>query len=135
MNLKDLLSPALAGDKRVQSTTPTLRRVFVGEYYEVFVCLYPGLLTCLIYYKKEALRVMIPLWEDGATGGLAARPAEARLQAAVDRLKRDGRGPMNLVMDAKLECGLLLSLYDRAALKLAGVNVPRSAGRYKDMFL
>jgi hypothetical protein len=123
MSFRDVLSPALKGDPRVKSDANEIRRVFKNTMYDVYLYVFAGgLVAGLVVFKQEALRVMVKVSE------------REDLQTAVDRLQREGRGPMNLVLDAKLETGLQLSLHDRAALKIAGVAVPKSAGRYRDMF-
>lgn len=130
--LRDVLSPNLASDRRVGAAAPILRRVFTNDLYEVFVGLYPGgLLATLVHYRREQLRIMSSLGDAPS----ALSEGDAWVSAAVEILKSSGRSPLHLIRDAKLECGLTLTLHDRAALKLAGVEVPRSAGRYKDLFL
>lgn len=102
--------------------------------YDVFVGLYPtGLLTTLVHYKREHIRIMSRLGE--ASGPLLDPEQEQWVQVAVDLLKAEGRGPFHLIRDAKLECQIMLSLHDRAALKMAQIDIPRSAGRFKEMFI
>jgi hypothetical protein len=130
--LKDVLSPALVGETRVATATPVLRRIFTDAMYDIFVGLYPGgLITTLVHYKREDLRIMSRLGEAPVIGS----EKDAWVKAAVEAVRASGRGPFHLVRDAKLECQLTLSLHDRAALKLAGVEIPRSAGRFREMFL
>jgi hypothetical protein len=129
MNLRDLLSPNLAGETRLQTAEPVLCRVFTNEHYDVYLCRYPELVTAMVHYKKDALRIMVRVWE-----GEALPAGEAWTDATLKRLGAQGRTPHHLFMAGKLECGLQLTLHDRAALRLAGVEVPRSAGRYKDLF-
>lgn len=134
MQLRDVLSPSLASEPRLQTGAPVLRRVYESDLHEVHLALYPsGLVTALVHYKREGLRVMTrgPALSDAPHQGNAS---EARIQEAVSALQSQGRGPLQLVLDAKLEAGLSLSLHDRAALKLAGIVVPREAGRFKDLF-
>src|ERR1700722_14975013 len=129
--LRDVLSPALAREKRIAASTPVLRRVFASEMYEVFVGLYPGgLLATLVHYRREELRIMSRLGEAPAL----SLEKDAWVTAALSLLKSSGRGPFHLIRDSKLECAETLSLHDRAALKPAGVDIPRSAGRYREMF-
>jgi hypothetical protein len=131
MSLRDVLSPALTSEKRVATSTPILRRVYTSEFYEIYVGLYPGgLLSTLVFYKREELRIMSRLGEAPVLSG----EKDAWVKAALETLKSTGRGPLHLVRDGKLECQLTLTLHDRAALKLAGVEVPRSAGRFREMF-
>jgi hypothetical protein len=130
MNLKDVLSPGLTADPRVRSGEPSYRRIFTNDLYEIHAGLYPGgLLVALVHYKREGLRVMSRLGELDS-----AAVAMEWADIALGILRSSARGPFHLVRDAKLECRILLSLHDRAALKLAGVDVPRSAGRYKELF-
>jgi hypothetical protein len=133
MSPRDILSPALAQEKRVKTTAPVLRRVFTNEMYDVFVGLYPGgLLTTLVHYKNENLRIMNRLGEAPVIP--AGQDRDAWVRAAVALLQSSGRGPFHLIRDAKLDCGITLSLHDRAALRLAGIEVPRSAGRFRETF-
>jgi hypothetical protein len=132
MTPRDVLSPTLLGEKRIDSGTPVLRRIFAHDLYEVYAAFYPGgLLATLVHYKKEELRVMSRL---GEAPPLPTTP-DAWVTAAMDLLKSARKGPFELIRDAKLECRHALTLHDRAALKLAGVEVPRSAGRFREMFL
>jgi hypothetical protein len=131
MSLRDILSPALAGEKRVMTSTPVLRRIFKNDLYEVCAVLYPGgLLATLVHYKREDLRVMSRLGEAPVINS----EKDAWIKAVLEILRTSRRGPFHLVRDAKLECEIPLSLHDRAALKLAGVEIPRSAGRFREMF-
>jgi len=131
MGLRDVLSPALAGEPRVATGTPALRRVFRHELYDLFVGLYPGgLLTTLVHYKRENVRIMSRLGE----APVISSEKDAWVKAALTALRASGRGPFHLVRDAKLECQFVLTLHDRAALKIAGVEIPRSAGRFREMF-
>lgn len=132
MSLRDLLSPTLQGESRVQGAEPVLRRIFANEMYEVFAGLYPGgLLTTLVHYRREELRIMSRLGEVP----VITPEKDAWVKAAVGILQEAGKGPFHLIRDAKLETRVQLSLHDRAALKMANVEIPRSAGRYKDLFL
>lgn len=131
MSPQDILAPSLAGEKRVSLGVPVLHRVFDDHFYGIFVSLYPGgLLGTLVHYKRENLRIMTRL---GEVAPGTADP-NAWSQGAIQLLKAARRGPFHLVRDSKLQCGRTLTLHDRAALKLAGIEVPRSAGRYREMF-
>lgn len=131
MSLKDVLGPSLAGEKRVRVGEPVLRRIFNDRFYEIFVALYPGgLLATLVHYKRENLRIMSRL---GEAPSLPIE-REAWSNAAVEILKSAKQGPFHLVRDSKLECRTILTLHDRAALKMAGIEVPPSAGRFRDLF-
>jgi hypothetical protein len=126
MTLTDVLSPALATENRIRQPALSVRRIFKHDFYDVYLYLYPGLLTYLVHYKQESLRIMCGLWEDA--------PTEDRVKAALERLQKEGKSPQQLVRDAKLETGHKLTLHDRAMLKMAGVEIPRAAGRYRDLF-
>jgi hypothetical protein len=131
MTPRDILAPSLTGEKRVTAGGPVLRRVFTDNFYDIFVALYSGgLLATLVYYKRENLRIMARLGEAPSLSS----DRDAWTKAAVGILKAAQKGPFHLVRDSKLECQLTLTLHDRAALKLAGVDVPKSAGRYREMF-
>jgi hypothetical protein len=126
--MKDLLSPELMLESRARSAFPELRRIFKSDPHEVFVAHYPGgLLATLVHYLREDLRIMCALGESSGDGDWA--------EQAIGLLKKSGKGPYQLVLDAKLQTRSTLTLHDRAALKLGGVEVPKSAGRYKDLFL
>ena len=131
--MKDILHPNLTSEERVRAGAPELQRVFTHDLYEIFVGRYPGgLFTTLVHYRRDALRIMSRLGE-----APAGEPPQSKAwaQSALNVLLASGRGPFHLVRDAKLECSLLLSLHDRAALRMAGIEIPRSAGRFREVFL
>jgi hypothetical protein len=132
--IKDVLAPSLQNEKRIGSSSPVLRRVFTHLSYDVYLCLYAGdLLTCLVHFKDEALRIMTVLGEAPLISG--STTPDGWVEAAIEQLKGEKRGPLHLVRDAKLQCQLPLTLHDRAALRLGQVEVPRSAGRFRESFL
>lgn len=130
--MKDLLSPELLTDSRAKAATPELRRIYQDDHYEVFLARYPrGLLATMVHYKRESLRIMSALGEaDGEAGGTLSWT-----ERALELLRASNKAPLQLVLDAKLQTRLTITLHDRASLKLAGIEVPKSAGRYKDLFL
>jgi hypothetical protein len=126
---RDVVTSHLREEPRIRASVLSRRRVFRHAFYDVYFCVYSGLLrsvshsadlvTCMVVYRREALRVMFKLWAEDAKGDRSDFPA-----TAIDRLRAQGQGPMQLVRDAKYWCGLPFTSDDTAALRMAGIEVP-----------
>jgi hypothetical protein len=109
-----------------------MRRIFDHPLYEIHLCLYSGLmgsislnddlLTCLVVYKAERLRVMFKLWSAKVNGD-----RQTYLETAVSELKRQKQSPFHLIFHAKKWSRVAFSENDRKAFKEQGIILP-SAG-------
>lgn len=125
---RDIVTSYLREDSRIQASVLATRRVFKNSHYEVYLCIYSGfmddtrlhsdLVTCLVVYKAEALRIMIKLWTDEIGGD-----REAYIHDAVHRLEQEGKTPLHLIHNAKVWCHLHFTPYDRQILGAAGIQV------------
>lgn len=105
-----------------------MRRVYSDPLYDIYLCVYSGLMdskshgddlvTCMIVFRNEGLRLMFKLWTAEIRGD-----RDAYLEQAVDRLLKEGRGPFHLVRDAKTWCKVPFSPKDKAALTRVGLSL------------
>jgi hypothetical protein len=137
---RDYTTSHLREDTRILASVLSTRRVFQSPMYEVYLCVYSGLIdskrlhedlaTCLVAFKEEGVRIMFKLWTDEIRGN-----RHSYLEGVVRRLEKEGRGPLHLVRDAKVWSGTKFTLRDLAAMKLAGIDVPlenqRAAGSWR----
>ncbi|MBI2711468.1 MAG: hypothetical protein HYX41_01205 [Bdellovibrio sp.] len=132
LKYRDIVTSYLREDTRIHASVLAQRRVFKNELYEVFLCIYSGLMenprlhsdlvTALIVYHAEALRVMVKLWNDEIGGD-----REAYIHDAVSRLEADGKTPAHLIHDAKVWCHLPFSEKDRQFLGANGIVPPKDS--------
>jgi hypothetical protein len=135
MALRDIVSPRLRVESHLLNGRPAFQRVFHHDLHDVYLARYPsGMVTALVHYKRENLRIMIALETETVTTSGNPSPHGAWAEDTVGRLQGRGKTPHHLILQAKMETGTILGLHDRAALKMAGVEVPREAGRFKDLF-
>jgi hypothetical protein len=127
---RDVVTSHLREDTRILASVLATRRIYSDPMYDIFLCIYSGLMdsnslnddlvTCLIVFKEEELRLMFKLWTDQIEG-----ERNAYIEAAVRKLEQEGKGPMHLVRDAKTWCHVPFTLRDRAALRMRGIDLPR----------
>lgn len=137
MPFRDVVTSHLKEDTRILASVLAMRRVFKHPFYDIHLCLYSGLmdhprlhddlLSCLIVFKKENLRIMFKLWSARIEGD-----RDRYLEEAVKQLGQEGKGPLRLVLDAKTWTHLPLTLNDRAAMKLAGITLPKESWKSRD---
>jgi hypothetical protein len=130
MTYRDVITSHLKEDTRILTSMLAVRRVYSSFLHDVFLCVYSGLMgsrslgddliTCLVVFKDEKLRIMIKLWTAEIRGD-----RNVYLAAAVERLKSEGKGPLHLVRDSKLWTRQEFTLRDRAALRMADIHLPR----------
>jgi hypothetical protein len=128
---RDVVTSHLREDTRILASVLAMRRIYGHLLYDVYLCVYSGLmghprlhddlLSCLVVFKKERIRVMFKLWTAQIEGD-----RQAYIEKAVGELKAQGKGPFQLILDAKTWTYLPLTLHDRAAMKMAGVPLPRT---------
>ena len=126
---RDIVTSYLREDTRILASVLAMRRVFKNAQYEVHLCIYSGLMddprlhsdlvTALMVYHDEALRIMIKLWNDEIGGD-----REAYILEAISRLENEGKTPAHLIRDAKLWCHLPFTPKDRQFLDAAQVEMP-----------
>ena len=128
LKYRDVVTSHLREDTRILSSVLAMRRIFKTPQYEIFLSIYSGLMdnsrlhsdlvTCLIIFKDESLRIMIKLWTDEIDGN-----RQAYIEQAVIRLKKEGKGPLHLIKDAKVWCHLPFTQRDRQFLAAGGVKI------------
>lgn len=124
--IKDLVTSYLKEDTRILASVLAQSRIYRSESHEVFLCIYSGLLgtawlsedlvTCLVYYKKEKIRVMFKLWTAEIQG-----ERTAYLEQCVGELERQGKTPFHLIRDGKNWCHLPFTSEEQEALRATGV--------------
>lgn len=130
MKFRDIATSHLREDPRIQQPMAAARKVFSNFMYEVFVCVYSGspqskslrddLVTCLVQFKEEDLRLMYRLDSTEIRGNKAAYVEEL-----VKRVASEGKSPYHLIRDAKMWCQIPFTLKDRAAMRMANIDLPR----------
>jgi hypothetical protein len=133
VKFRDILTSHLQDDARVLQPVrpgPYVRRIYRNFMYELYLYVYRGrsggksqaddLTACLAVFKDEGVRVLFKLWSEEIRVD-----RHAYTSAAVERLASLKRGPFELIRDAKLWSGLPFTLKDRAALRMAGIDLPR----------
>lgn len=120
---RDVVTSYLREDTRILASVLAMRRVYRSALYEVYLCVYSGLLnhprlhqdliSCLVVFRKESLRAMCKLWTDEIEGD-----RNDYIVKAVQRLEGDGLGPFDLVRNTKVWAHLSFTDEDRRVLKV-----------------
>lgn len=123
---RDLVTSHLREDTRIRASVLANRRVYTSELYEVYLCIYSGLVgskalgedlvTCLVVFKQERIRLMFRLWTAEIRGSRSQY-----IEKAVERLTQEGTSPLHLVRDAKEWGKLPLTEQDHEAFRNAGL--------------
>ncbi len=126
---RDIVTSHLREDTRILASVLAMRRVFDHPMYSIYLCIYSGLLdsishgddlvTCLVIFKREDLRVMFKLWTAEIEGD-----RNAYIEQAVQELEKQGKSPFHLIKDAKTWCRVPFTLHDRAAFRMSTVELP-----------
>lgn len=126
---RDLVTSYLREDTRILASVLGMRRIFSNHLYDIYICIYSGLMgtpslsddliTCLVIFKQERMRVMFKLWTDNLQEN-----KESTIAAVVRRLEEDGVRPYDLIRNAKSWCHLKFTDEDRDALATVGIDIP-----------
>ncbi len=129
-NYRDRITSHLREDMRIRASVLAMRRIYSNFLYDIYLCIYCGLMdskshgddlvTCLIVCREEKLRIMFKLWTTEIRGN-----RQEYIASAVKRLTAEGKTPFSLVRDAKTWVKEPFTLKDRAALRMAGIDLPR----------
>ena len=127
---RDIVTSHLREDTRIRASVLATRRIYANFMYDVYICIYSGLtsskelhedlVTCLVIYKEENLRLMFKMWTDEIRGD-----RNVYIETVVARLLSEGKNPHHLVHDAKKWTHIPFTLHDRAALRIAGIELPK----------
>ncbi|MBY0472615.1 hypothetical protein K2X30_15730 [bacterium] len=127
-NFRDILGAHLREDKRVTYAPIAKRQFFTSPMYDVYLYVYPGLpheppsrtdlVTALIVYKDEMIRIMVKLLAVDIQGS-----RDDYLDGYISKLQFEGKSPLHMVRDAKVWCSVPLTQRDVTALLSAGIDV------------
>jgi hypothetical protein len=105
----------------------SVRRVFASPLYEIFICVYSGLIdskalnddlvTCLVVFRKEQTRVLFKLLAAEIRGDRGAY-----IEMMIQKMEAKGQGPLHLVRDAKVWAKLPFTDEDRKVIASAGIE-------------
>lgn len=133
---RDLVTSHLREDTRILASVLAMRRIFSHPIYDVYLCIYSGLMdsvshgddlvSCLVVFKRENLRIMFKLWTARIEGN-----RNQYIEDAVRDLQQQGKGPFHLIRDAKIWCRVPFTLHDRAAFRMSKVELPSARGKLK----
>ena len=125
---RDIVTSHLREDTRILSSVLAMRRVFDHPLYDIHLCVYSGLIdsialsedliTCLVVFKRERLRVMFKLWTAHVEGD-----RNEYIEQATQELMAQGKSPLHLVRDAKTWCRVPFTDEDRAAFGAVGLEL------------
>lgn len=128
---RDLVTSYLREDTRILASVLGMRRIFSSHLYEIYVCIYSGLMgtpslsddlvTCLLVFKEEKMRVMFKLWTDEISN-----ERHEYIEDAVKRLESEGTRPYDLIKNGKSWSHLKFTENDRKALLTVGIEIPSS---------
>lgn len=129
-NFRDLVTSHLKEDTRIHASVLAMRRVFEHPMYSVYICVYSGLVdsisladdlvTCLVVFKEERLRIMFKMW----TMRIEGDPIHY-IQEVLKILQSQGKNPMHLIQDAKTWGHVDFTIKDRAAFRMADIHLPK----------
>ncbi|MGZ3686932.1 MAG: hypothetical protein ACXWPM_09700 [Bdellovibrionota bacterium] len=118
---RDIVTSHLKEDARINASVLGVRRIFRDAHYEIFICVYSGLMgskslhqdlvACLAVFKEENLRVLFKLWAEEIRGD-----RNAYIEKAVEALEAQGRSPRQMLRDAKSWCRIPLTNRDQTEL-------------------
>lgn len=123
---RDVVTSYLKEDTRILASVLAQRRIYHTPEHEIYLCIYSGLLntawlaedlvTCLVVFKKENLRIMFKLWTSEIQGN-----RDSYFNHAISRLQQEGRTPFHLIRDAKNWCHVPFSLQEQEDLRNLGI--------------
>ena len=126
---RDIVTSHLREDTRILASVLAMRRIFDHPMYSIYLCIYSGLMdsishgddlvSCLVIFKREDLRVMFKLWTAEIEGD-----RNVYIEHAVHELEKQGKSPFHLIKDAKTWCRVPFTLHDRAAFRMSTVELP-----------
>lgn len=123
---RDVVTSYLKEDTRILASVLAQRCVYRSPTHQIYLCIYSGLvntawlsddlLTCLVVFRSEGLRIMFKLWPASIQGS-----RDQYFEKAVEQLAAQGRSPYHLIRDAKNWCHVPLTQAEQEELRELGI--------------